>query len=231
MSEILWQDRDLSLGYGERTVLSGLNGDYARGERWVLVGPNGAGKSTFLRSVFDRDLKLRGDRKIHCRADRVSFLSQNPRVSWSIPSTVRDHLLSSLAVTRGQAALGAADFARVDELIRRVGLAGRERAFTSELSGGQAQRLAFARALLLDAEILLLDEPFSAVDPDSKAELQALLDEMRPRTLQILVLHDPLDVLACACPLLQVSGGQVKKLSGEDYRRARERQFDVVFPR
>lgn len=231
MSEILWRDQDLRLGYPGRRVLEGLNGEYRRGERWILVGPNGSGKSTFLRSALDRALVQGGRRDVGCGVDRISFLSQNPRLSWSIPCTARDFLLASLAATRGQRALAAKDLARIDELIARVGLGGREALLTSELSGGQAQRLAFARALLLDSEILLLDEPFSAIDPESKQDLQRLLDETRAATLQFLVLHDPLDVLSSSGDLLQVNDGGVRPLLRDDYRRARERQLDVVLSR
>lgn len=222
-------DQNSSLGYGPRAVLQNLQGEYHRGERWVLVGANGAGKSTFLQAVFRSNLVLDGQRVCRVPAHRIAFLPQMPRLSWGLPCSVRDFLVSSLAVIKPfWQSVGADDLNRLDLLLEKTGLTSVQHHSVSELSGGQAQRVLFARALFLKAEILLLDEPFSAVDSASKNELRALLDECRESTLQMIVLHDPFDVVAAQAPILHLRDGQITRETPEDFRRLQQRNFDVV---
>jgi zinc/manganese transport system ATP-binding protein len=231
-SEALLIDRDSSLGYGGRAVLKSLNGEYHRGERWILVGPNGAGKSTFLQAVFRSGLVVDGQRVCKVPAHRIAFLPQMPRLSWGLPCSIRDFLVSSLAVVKPfWSSIDVADLKCLDLLLEKTGLASVQHRSVGELSGGQAQRVLFARALYLKAEILLLDEPFSAVDTASKNELRALLDECRASTLQLIVLHDPFDVVAAQAPILHLQNGQITRETPEDFRRLQQRNLDVVAPR
>ncbi|MBX2989067.1 MAG: ATP-binding cassette domain-containing protein [Bdellovibrionaceae bacterium] len=226
---IFLRDRDVALGYPGRRLVSSLSGDYGRGDRWVVVGPNGAGKSTFLRAVLDPSLVQSGSRQCSVAPARIAWLTQMPKLSWSVPCTVREFLLASLAVVKSSwRAVSPADEKRVDEVLARVGLSDRAHQAIAQLSGGQAQKLLFGRALLLNAEILLLDEPFSAVDTASKKDLWALLEECRPRTLQILVLHDPFDIIAAQAPVLRLHEGHSHILTPEEFRRVQERNFNVV---
>lgn len=232
MSDVLLQDRDVALAYPARRVLEGLTAEYRRGERFVLIGANGSGKSTFLKAVVDPSLIAEGRRTVTVPAERISHLPQQSaygaRSSMGVPCSVRDFLVSSYVLTLGQRAAAAEDVARVDAVLDRLGLAARARDPISTLSGGQMQRLCFGRALLLRSEILLLDEPFSAIDSDSKELLRSLLDELRAATLQILVLHDPLDVLSIGAPILRAVDGRLERVSEDEYRRWQQRRFDVV---
>lgn len=226
--DLLIQDRNATLAYPDRKILSGLNGEYRRGERWVVIGTNGAGKSTFLKSVLDSSLVTEGRRVVTCPTSKISYMAQNPRFLITIPCTVRDFLLSSLALTLGQNAVTRENLDRMEFILSRIGLRDKAHDSISTLSGGQMQRLCFGRALLLNSEVLLLDEPFAAVDPDSKDLLRTLIDELRSSTLQILVLHDPLDVLAVRGQILRAHEGRLDRLTEEDYRHWQRRRLDVV---
>lgn len=227
-TEVLWRDRDVTLAYPRRPVMSGLNGDYRRGERWVLIGANGSGKTTFLRAAIEPRLVTSGRREISCLPSKISYLPQSPRLAWGVPCSARDFLLSSFTMTIGRRAASEFERSRIDEMLDKVGLTGMAQEPVATLSGGQVQRLCFARALLLHAEILLLDEPFAAIDPESKNALLTLLDEIQPSTLQLLVLHDPLDVLTVGAPILRAADGSLETVSGDAYRRLHQRTLDVV---
>lgn len=206
---LLLQDRGVDLGYGGHPVVRGLDGEYRRGERWTLVGPNGAGKSTFLKSLLDHELVLAGERHLAVPSTRVAWMPQQSRWSWSVPCSVREFLEAGLLLGRSPSAgLTTADLSEVDRVLEQIGLRGRAGQQLATLSGGQAQKLLFARALLMRAEVLLLDEPFSAVDSESRDTLVALLDESLPHTLQILVLHDRDDLHRVAGRVIEIREGR-----------------------
>lgn len=165
--------RDLSLRYGDRLALAGLNLSVPEGSWVTLMGPSGSGKSTLLRVVaglvaplagevrFGGEVVSRAGRVLtppHLR--RVAFLFQEPAL-WSHLSA-RANVMLGMDGRRdlGRAGKRANAMAALD----RVGLADRAAAFPSELSGGEAQRVALARALVAGASILLLDEPVAHLD-------------------------------------------------------------------
>lgn len=204
---VFWSDRQVSLGYGSRNVLRDLHFSFSRGERWILMGANGCGKSTLLRSVLDPSLVQSGERTLTVPRSQIAFVPQAPQVSWNIPCTVREFLEASLGLTKSSwTSLSRDEISRVDHLISRVHLKASDNVV--HLSGGQAQKLLLARALLLDAKILLLDEPFSAVDAVSRGELRELLQSCRAETLQILVLHDQVEADAMDGKILRLDEGR-----------------------
>ncbi len=171
-------------------ALEGVSFTVQPGEIVAIVGGSGCGKSTMLRAVAGLDTPSRGRVVLDGAAvtaphEKIGIVFQEPRLlPWlSVADNIGfglDHLPKAERV------------ARVGEALRRVGLADKARAWPRELSGGQAQRVAIARALVPRPEVLLLDEPFSALDAFTRADLQEhLLDlwaDLRP-TL-ILVTHD-----------------------------------------
>jgi ABC-type nitrate/sulfonate/bicarbonate transport system ATPase subunit len=173
---------------GDVRVFSRLDVEIQPQEVVAVVGPSGCGKSTLLRLVAglerpDAGRIMVGDRAVVGTSHEVGLVFQEPR------------LLPWLDVSKN-VAFGAkpdpADPARVQELIDLVGLRGFEGKLPSQLSGGMAQRVAIARALMGSPEVLLLDEPFSALDAFTRLRLQDLLlqvwDRYRPTVL--LVTHD-----------------------------------------
>jgi len=188
----------------------------------ALYGPSGAGKSLTLqavagllrpdaghvridgRTLFDAAAGI----DLPARARRVGYLFQDyalfPHLS------VRDNVAFGLTrwYRRG---LAAADAARVDALLHRFGLAAHARARPASLSGGQRQRVALARALACEPSLLLLDEPFSSLDPSLRDGLRRELAEVRTRLgiPMLLITHDADDVIALADAACVIEQGQV----------------------
>ncbi|RDK03833.1 ABC transporter ATP-binding protein [Paraburkholderia lacunae] len=184
----LLEIRAVSKDYDGRTVLERVAFAIARGEIVSLVGPSGCGKSTLLRAIagldreFDGEILLDGVPQRGPSA-RVGVIFQEPRLlPWL---NVGDNVAFSAGPQRGSDP-------RVAELLREVGLAGLLDALPKQLSGGMAQRVALARGLFPQPDLLLLDEPFSAVDAMTRTRLQDLLLSLTRAhgTAALLVTHD-----------------------------------------
>lgn len=189
----LLQLRDLTLGYDRHPAVHHLDGDIAAGTLLAVVGPNGAGKSTLLRGLAGLLTPLGG--AIHRDGEGVrdlAYLPQSAEIDRSFPISVFDLASSGLWRTTGLfGGLRAADTRRVAKALAAVGLSGFENRWIGTLSGGQMQRLLFARVMLQDARILLLDEPFNALDASTTADLVGVIRRWHGegRTV-IAALHD-----------------------------------------
>ncbi len=198
--------RDLSLAFGPRIVLDGIRLDVRAGERIGVIGPSGAGKSTLLRLAAGL---LRPDSGT-CRNtfQRTRLVFQEPRLlPWRSVADNLDIALHAGGVPTDEIA------ARRDRWLARVGLADTARAWPAELSGGMAQRAALARALALEPDLLLLDEPFSALDPALRADLGRLCAEQARATGTALVCisHQPWELAGLADRILRVADGHVQE--------------------
>jgi len=158
---------------GLRT-LEAVDLDIGQGEFLSLIGPSGCGKTTLLRIIAglaepsegERRLSLAADRGKHMPSRRVSFVFQDPTLMpWC---TVVDNVLLPFRIA---GRVGAAERERVGAEIRAVGLTGFERAYPRQLSGGMRMRVSIARALVTDPDLLLLDEPFAALDEITRMAL------------------------------------------------------------
>ena len=183
----------VTVRYGSRTALEAVHGSFAQGSLTAVVGANGAGKSTLLMAVAGT-LRLASG-AVACparRQGRLAFLPQLAAIDRGFPITVAE--LVALGGWRSFGALRApsqALRARAEEAAVTVGLAERLRRRVSELSEGELRRALFARLILQDAAVILLDEPFAAVDAATTAALLEQLMQWRQegRTV-IAVLHD-----------------------------------------
>ncbi len=180
------------LAYAGTLLFDKLSAEIAGGQWTCILGPSGVGKSTLLRMIAGLG---DSDPATEITAADGSALAQ--RIAWMAQ---QDLLLPWLSVSQN-VALGnmlrgaAADPARIAALLSDVGLEGRPGALPAELSGGQRQRVALARTLMEDRPVVLMDEPFSAVDAITRARLQELAARLlRGRTV-LLVTHDPLEAL------------------------------------
>jgi zinc/manganese transport system ATP-binding protein len=181
---------DLTLGYDRHPAVHHLNLELAPGSLTAIVGPNGAGKSTLLKGLIGELAPLEG--RIDRRPARIAYLPQLSEVDRSFPLSVLSFVAMGLWHRTGAfGGLGKADLARVIEALAAVGLTGFDRRPISALSGGQMQRVMFARLLLQDADLILLDEPFTAIDSRTAGELIQIVKRWHGegRTV-IAVLHD-----------------------------------------
>ena len=193
---------DVTLGYGRRPAVHHLHGEIARGSLTAVVGPNGAGKSTLLKGIAGTLSPLAGRIELSAapRA-RVAYLPQAAEIDRSFPLSVYDLVAMGLWSRTGLfGGVGVRDRARIAEAMAAVGLTGFERRAIGTLSGGQMQRALFARLLLQDAAVILLDEPFTAIDSKTTADLLDLIRRWHDEARTVVaVLHD-LDVVKRVFP-------------------------------
>jgi sulfonate transport system ATP-binding protein len=174
--------------FAAHRVIDNVSFTVGRGEVVSLVGPSGCGKSTLLRIVAGLDSDYQGEVRIngekpHLHSRDVGFIFQEPRLlPWL---TVAENVGFDLGS-------GGGKHPRVQELLEEVGLGDFANAYPKQLSGGMAQRAAIARGLFTQPALLLLDEPFSAVDAFTRMRLQELLLSIASRhgTTLLLVTHD-----------------------------------------
>jgi putative ABC transport system ATP-binding protein len=204
---------NLSFGVDGTTIVRGVDLSVAAGETLTVIGPSGAGKSTLLRLLCRLDEPTDGtvilDGTDYRTLDptalraRVGLVPQEPALR---DGTVRDN------VTIGPRLRGdPVDGGRVTELLERVGLHGYGDREVADLSGGEAQRVAIARTLVVDPEVVLLDEPTASLDPDAQAEIEALLAGLltEPDRTAVLVTHDQAQVDRIADRVVRFVDGRV----------------------
>jgi len=179
--------RDVTVAHGRRPAVHHVSFSLAPGQMMALVGPNGAGKSSLLHAVAGLHLPSEG--RIE-GAGQVALLPQASSLDRSFPLTCRDAVLFGLWAEGGAFRPIAAP-ERTETALAAVGLSGFERRPVGSLSAGQFQRVLFARLLLQDAPVILLDEPFNALDARTAADLLAVVRRWHGEGRSILaVLHD-----------------------------------------
>ena len=189
--------QELTLGYDRHPAVHRLDGEIAEGSLTAIVGPNGAGKSTLLKGVVGTLRPLEGSISFGTltRSD-VAYLPQQSDIDRSFPLSVLD--LVAMGLWREIGAFGqfrAANLERVADAISAVGLAGFESRPIGTLSGGQMQRVLFARLLLQDAHLVLLDEPFLAVDVNTMADLIGVVHRWHGEGRTVLAVSHDLDTV------------------------------------
>jgi manganese/iron transport system ATP-binding protein/manganese/zinc/iron transport system ATP- binding protein len=181
--------RDLSVGYGGPAVLSDVEFDVRPGDRVAILGPNGGGKTTLFRALLGELSPLRGSFDLH---GRVAIVAQTERSRLDFPVTALDVVLMG-TVSRLPWYRRPGHQERLDsrEALGAVGLADAADKSFGDLSGGQRQRVLIARALVQEARLLLLDEPFTGLDAVSARQLELLLTDLANRGHGLLIAtHD-----------------------------------------
>jgi sulfate transport system ATP-binding protein len=203
--------------YGDFAALDNVDFEVPTGSLTALLGPSGSGKSTLLRAIAGLDQPDTGTITINGRdvtrvppqRRDIGFVFQHYAAFKHL--TVRDNVAFGLKIRRRPKA-EIAD--KVDNLLEVVGLSGFQTRYPSQLSGGQRQRMALARALAVDPQVLLLDEPFGALDAkvreDLRAWLRRLHDEVHVTT--VLVTHDQAEALDVADRIAVLKDGRIEQV-------------------
>lgn len=224
--------------FAERLLFRNFSVALERGELLCLLGPSGCGKTTLLNLIAGLDANFEG----HLSADhgRISYMFQEPRLlPWR---TVRANL--ALVLKRGERH-------RIMPLLQQLGLADRADSFPAELSLGMARRVALARSLIVEPELILMDEPFVSLDPLTARELYRWVEQirsLRPQTSILLVTHDVREALMLADRILLLGrqpseGRQVTEVirqyrpskstavcAGEEFQRLEQALLDCLSP-
>src|SRR6188768_2320461 len=203
--------------YGDFAALDNVDFEVPAGSLTALLGPSGSGKSTLLRAIAGLDLPDTGTITIngldvtHIPPQRrgIGFVFQHYAAFKHL--TVRDNVAFGLRVRRRpKAEIGA----KVDELLKIVGLDGFQHRYPAQLSGGQRQRMALARALAVDPQVLLLDEPFGALDAKVRADLRHWLRRLHEEVhvTTVLVTHDQEEALDVADRIAVLNKGRIEQV-------------------
>lgn len=203
-------------------ILNGLDLDLTQGTQTAVLGRSGAGKSTLLR-VLEREITPhRGVVQIgteHGEQRQAVVYQQALLFDWL---TVQQNIALGLGYRRNR----DVEAARVDELLELLQIEHLRDRYPDQLSGGQAQRVAFGRALAVQPELLLLDEPFSALDPATRATLQdwIRLESRREGLTSVIVTHDIDEALLLADEIVLLEAGSIaRRWQVDPDRRARQR--------
>lgn len=205
--------RGVRRAFGNRRVLAGIDLDIRRGEFVALIGQSGAGKSTLLRMLAHLDDGVEGWIQA---PDRLAVVFQEPRLlPWK---KVWRNVVLGLKLVKPREAANAA--------LGEVGLAERADAWPVTLSGGEAQRVALARALVREPELLLLDEPFGALDALTRLRMHGLVAQLCERhgPAVLLVTHDVDEAIALADRVLVLDGGYLSADITVELPRPRQRK-------
>jgi sulfate transport system ATP-binding protein len=232
--------RQLSKRYSDVAALDAVDLDIASGELVALLGPSGSGKTTLLRVIAgllhaDSGQVLFGDKeatRLSLRERNVGFVFQHyalfkhmtvaENVAFGLRSRPRSRRPDKATITR-----------RVDELLGLIQLQELGARYPEQLSGGQRQRVALARALAIDPTVLLLDEPFGALDAKVRVELRRWLRSLHEQTGQttLFVTHDQEEALELADRVVVLREGRIEQVGtpGEIYRApVSEYVFDFI---
>ncbi|MFJ6088046.1 ABC transporter ATP-binding protein [Streptomyces sp. NPDC092369] len=184
--------------FGDRAVLDQLDLTIADEELVVLLGPSGCGKSTLLRLLAGLDRPAGG--RVEVPARRAIVFQADRLLPWQ--RVLRNVTLGLHGADADRRAL---------DVLAEVGLSGRERAWPKELSGGEAQRVSLARALVSEPELVLLDEPFAALDAITRLRMHDLVRALRSKhhAAMLLVTHDVDEAIALADRVVVMSDGRI----------------------
>jgi manganese/zinc/iron transport system ATP- binding protein len=192
---------DLTVAYKFKPVLWDIDLDVPQGVMMAIVGPNGAGKSTLIKSILEIVKPIAGSVKILGQSYRnvrseVGYVPQKGSVDWDFPTTVKDVVLMGTYGNLGWIRRpGKLQKNEAEKAIEKVGLSDFAHRQISQLSGGQQQRVFLARALVQDASIYFMDEPFQGVDATTEKAIINILKELRQRGKTVIVVHHDLQTV------------------------------------
>lgn len=182
---------DLSFSYGSIEVLKKVNFEVRQGEYIGIIGPNGGGKTTALKLILGFLKPQKGTVNIGCPSTRMGYVPQINAYDKAFPISVLEVvLMGSLGKLSWMGTLPKEEKERARLLLKEVGCDHLEKRAFGTLSGGQAQKVLIARALMCDPELLLLDEPTANIDAESEAAIFAYLKTLQGKKTIMIVTHN-----------------------------------------
>ena len=186
--------RNLTVAYGENIALENLNLDVETGSLMALVGPNGAGKSTLIKTILRFLKQITGEIKINAKT--LAYVPQRNSVDWDFPTTLFDVVEMGCYGRVGLfKRVSKEEKQKVLKAIEQVGMLDFKDRQISELSGGQQQRAFIARALVQEADIYLMDEPFQGVDSTTEKSIVDILKKLKSEGKTLNVVHHDLQTV------------------------------------
>ena len=186
--------KNLTVAYGENIALEDFNLDVEIGSLMALVGPNGAGKSTLIKTILKFLKQITGEIKINGKS--LAYVPQRNSVDWDFPTTLFDVVEMGCYGRVGLfKRVNKEEKAKVLKAIEQVGMLEFKDRQISELSGGQQQRAFIARALVQEADIYLMDEPFQGVDSTTEKSIVDILKKLKSEGKTLLVVHHDLQTV------------------------------------
>lgn len=198
MKDYALEINDLTVAYRDNPVLWDIDLEVPKGVLMAVIGPNGAGKSTLIKSILGLVKPVAGNVKIFgsnykSQRKRVGYVPQRTSVDWDFPTTVLDVVMMGTYGHLGWFKRpGLNEKAASLDALQRVGMDDLADRQISELSGGQQQRTFLARALVQNADIYFMDEPFAGVDTKTEKAIIQILKELRDRGKTIIAVHHEL---------------------------------------
>ncbi|WP_315322904.1 metal ABC transporter ATP-binding protein [Fusobacterium pseudoperiodonticum] len=186
--------KNLTVAYGENIALEDLNLNIEVGSLMALVGPNGAGKSTLIKTILTFLKQITGEIKINAKT--LAYVPQRNSVDWDFPTTLFDVVEMGCYGRVGLfKRVSKEEKQKVLKAIEQVGMLEFKDRQISELSGGQQQRAFIARALVQEADIYLMDEPFQGVDSTTEKSIVEILKQLKAEGKTIIVVHHDLQTV------------------------------------
>lgn len=223
--------QDLTVAYGDQPVLWDLDITVPAGVLMAIVGPNGAGKTTFIKAILNLLRPAAGEVRFFGQPydrirRRVAYVPQRGSVDWDFPTNALDVVSMGLYGRLGWIRrIGREQRSLARTALEEVGMEAYANRQISELSGGQQQRVFLARALVQDAEIYLMDEPFQGVDATTERAIVTILRELQARGKTVVAVHHDLQTVAeyfdhvLLLNVRKIAGGPVHEVFNEESLR------------
>ena len=199
---LAYRVNQLTVNYGKTPVLWDINIEVPQGSIAGIIGPNGAGKSTLIKTSMQFIKPISGhieffEKPLKEVRDKIAYVPQKGTVDWNFPINVREIVLMGRYHKRGFfSRINKEDEDMADFYIEKVGLKNVEKRQINELSGGQQQRVFIARAMMQEAFIYFLDEPFSGIDITTEQLIMQIFKELAQEGKTILIIHHDLNTVS-----------------------------------
>jgi manganese/zinc/iron transport system ATP- binding protein len=195
---------DLTVAYDTKPVLWDIDLKIPKGKLMAVVGPNGAGKTTLIKAMLGLLTPvsgcirfINGSDNVRSLKNRIGYVPQSGSVDWDFPATVQDVVLMGRYGKLGWIKRPRkADYELTLQMLKKVGMDAYASRQINQLSGGQQQRVFLARALVQEADVYFMDEPFKGVDAQTEKAIVLLLKELKGQGKTVVVVHHDLQTVA-----------------------------------